>query len=521
MIYQPRFQPSQFEINNQTNPHHPNINQFRAMNPPQTLQNLRNNPTFPTQQPGLNPMQMMPNAMQLNQINQRNQLNQLMNPQEPPGLGATPAIIQLPIINLDEDEDFSDDSDENINQNMKIENIHEEITNKQNETDINQEQTENNGIIMPHQEDQNEKNQARMNEENYGYNLNQKELRSEKMIKKIINPDDVDRVVRQTFKGNVAPTPALHTVASVLSPQLRDLFLPRPPLLVIQDDENKKPKIFTPISSLFNKINPNQSENSPDGRQFLTTEEKKQIKKQQKQEKNKKRIDDEKKKWNPKKDPNAKSNPRKTVFVGRINKTTSEHRLKKYFEIYGKVRSVRIVYDKVTGKSRGYGFVEYEHERDAEYARKDADGMKIDEKRIVVDKGKRENKTDENRNSHKDSRYERDYYQSPYRDESPKRRSSHSFLRSRDGDHYEAPKTDSNKRYHKDDENYYENHYENDKSRTEHKKRHSDRNRSKEHSRRSDRHRSSHHNDQYFDIDKPSDQQNLFPNYGSIRDDKY
>uniref|UniRef100_A0A3Q1GR03 U1 small nuclear ribonucleoprotein 70 kDa n=1 Tax=Acanthochromis polyacanthus TaxID=80966 RepID=A0A3Q1GR03_9TELE len=48
------------------------------------------------------------------------------------------------------------------------------------------------------------------------------------------------------------------------------------------------------------------------------------------------------------------------------------------FQIY-------IVYNKRTGKPRGYAFIEYEHERDMHSAYKHADGKKIDGRRVLVD----------------------------------------------------------------------------------------------------------------------------------------
>lgn len=46
---------------------------------------------------------------------------------------------------------------------------------------------------------------------------------------------------------------------------------------------------------------------------------------------------------------------------------------------------MKLVYDKFTDKPRGYGFVEFEHERDMKTAYKHADGRKIDGRRILVD----------------------------------------------------------------------------------------------------------------------------------------
>ncbi|KAF6983718.1 hypothetical protein CFC21_001846 [Triticum aestivum] len=46
---------------------------------------------------------------------------------------------------------------------------------------------------------------------------------------------------------------------------------------------------------------------------------------------------------------------------------------------------VRLVTDKVTNKPRGYAFVEYAHTRDMKSAYKQADGRKVDNKRVLVD----------------------------------------------------------------------------------------------------------------------------------------
>ena len=61
--------------------------------------------------------------------------------------------------------------------------------------------------------------------------------------------------------------------------------------------------------------------------------------------------------------------------------------LKKCHDVvsYGPIAHCRVVTDSKTGKSRGYAFVEYEHESDLKDAYKQADGKKVEGKRIVVD----------------------------------------------------------------------------------------------------------------------------------------
>lgn len=90
-------------------------------------------------------------------------------------------------------------------------------------------------------------------------------------------------------------------------------------------------------------------------------------------------------KFNPHEDEDATEDAFKTLFVGRLSYSVDERKLKREMERYGPVKKLRIVNDQETGKPRGYAFVEFEDERDMKTAYKQADGQKIDERRIVVD----------------------------------------------------------------------------------------------------------------------------------------
>ncbi len=52
------------------------------------------------------------------------------------------------------------------------------------------------------------------------------------------------------------------------------------------------------------------------------------------------------------------------IFIARLNYSTSPKDLKNLFEQFGPVVSSRIIKDKETGKSKGYGFVEMENAQD-------------------------------------------------------------------------------------------------------------------------------------------------------------
>lgn len=89
--------------------------------------------------------------------------------------------------------------------------------------------------------------------------------------------------------------------------------------------------------------------------------------------------------WKPKeRTEGVTGNPFKTLFVARLSYETTEAKLKRELEVYGNISTVILVCDK-DGKSKGYAFVEYERERDMKTAYKQAEGMRIDGRRILVD----------------------------------------------------------------------------------------------------------------------------------------
>jgi len=74
-----------------------------------------------------------------------------------------------------------------------------------------------------------------------------------------------------------------------------------------------------------------------------------------------------------------------TLFVGRLSYDVSESKLRREFEAYGPVKSLRIVHDAVTDKPRGYAFVEFHSGRDLKTAFRAADSKKLEGRRLVAD----------------------------------------------------------------------------------------------------------------------------------------
>ncbi|VUZ56113.1 unnamed protein product [Hymenolepis diminuta] len=83
--------------------------------------------------------------------------------------------------------------------------------------------------------------------------------------------------------------------------------------------------------------------------------------------------------------PRDHPQPSKCIGVFGLSINTSEKDLYEVFSRYGEVTDVTIVYDNVTGNSRGFGFVYMKHLADAKEAKHDAHGMEIDGRPIRVD----------------------------------------------------------------------------------------------------------------------------------------
>ena len=56
------------------------------------------------------------------------------------------------------------------------------------------------------------------------------------------------------------------------------------------------------------------------------------------------------------------------IYVGNLSREVTEEDLRQEFEAFGEVTSVKIINDRDTGESRGFGFVEMPTKADAESA---------------------------------------------------------------------------------------------------------------------------------------------------------
>ena len=76
------------------------------------------------------------------------------------------------------------------------------------------------------------------------------------------------------------------------------------------------------------------------------------------------------------------------LFVGSLPWSVNDKTLQETFEAHGTVISAKIIMDRDTGRSRGFGFVEMENPTDAEKAIRSLNNSELDGRNIVVNEAK-------------------------------------------------------------------------------------------------------------------------------------
>ena len=76
------------------------------------------------------------------------------------------------------------------------------------------------------------------------------------------------------------------------------------------------------------------------------------------------------------------------LFVGSLPWSVNDQKLKETFEQHGSVLTAKVVLDRDTQRSRGFGFVEMENPTDASKAIKALNESEMDGRNIVVNEAK-------------------------------------------------------------------------------------------------------------------------------------
>ena len=82
----------------------------------------------------------------------------------------------------------------------------------------------------------------------------------------------------------------------------------------------------------------------------------------------------------------AKEKMMSNLFIGSLSYKLTDSDLQELFEKFGEVVSAKVITDRDTGRSRGFGFVEMSNEGDADKAIEELNGSDVDGRTIVVKK---------------------------------------------------------------------------------------------------------------------------------------
>jgi RNA recognition motif-containing protein len=74
------------------------------------------------------------------------------------------------------------------------------------------------------------------------------------------------------------------------------------------------------------------------------------------------------------------------IFAAKLNFDTQEDELRSLFEQFGEVASCSVIFDKLTGRSKGFGFVEMPNDDEARAAIDALNETEFDGRTIVVKK---------------------------------------------------------------------------------------------------------------------------------------
>ena len=80
--------------------------------------------------------------------------------------------------------------------------------------------------------------------------------------------------------------------------------------------------------------------------------------------------------------------PSINIYVGNLPYSTTEADLNELFTGFGAVSSVKIIMDRYSGKSKGFGFVEMDNRNEAEEAISSLDGKEMGGRSIKVNEAK-------------------------------------------------------------------------------------------------------------------------------------
>lgn len=104
------------------------------------------------------------------------------------------------------------------------------------------------------------------------------------------------------------------------------------------------------------------------------------------------------------------------IFVSNLNFKVRSEDLKNLFEKYGEVVSSKVITDKFSGKSRGFGFVEMKNDEDGQKAIGELDQKDFEGRNITVSVAKPRTEGGGNGGGHRNNFRKSNHGENDYRD---------------------------------------------------------------------------------------------------------
>lgn len=178
--------------------------------------------------------------------------------------------------------------------------------------------------------------------------------------------------------------------------QIIELFAPRKPIEFKPPPRKRPLRPMAGIAAYVSRFEDSGKDNGKESSEklentkpakFITPAQRRHKARKDKLDHVQKVVSEGRKQWNPHEEEDGTTKTEdafKTLFVTNFPYTTLEYRLQDEFETFGPVKSVVMPKDR-EGLPRGYAFVEFERERDLKRAYREANGRRIDGRRVLVD----------------------------------------------------------------------------------------------------------------------------------------
>ncbi|KAK4971852.1 hypothetical protein LTR66_011415, partial [Elasticomyces elasticus] len=177
-----------------------------------------------------------------------------------------------------------------------------------------------------------------------------------------------------------------------LPPNLLALFAPRPALRYLpppdHDPEDRRTNKISGIAQYLDAFK-SYDDNYVPTESWLQKKDRLMLERKEAEEK---LLTEDFKDYRPGEDREIRGDAFKTLFVSRLSYDTESKDLEREFGRFGPIERIRIVTNthaaedaSAKKKNRGYAFVVYEREKDMKAAYKETDGIRIRDRRVLVD----------------------------------------------------------------------------------------------------------------------------------------